>query len=250
MFEQVRGRDAAALAAFQAVEPLARQIASPQYLLSRARAQQVHSLVRLGQAERAGQLLDGLSEQDRDHPDVRIAAAALRLAEDNPGAALTELAPVLDDPVPDIAGFRVVTAYALEAAARDGLGDRAAAESALERALDLAEPDGVLLPFLLSPVRALLDRHPPHRTAHASLIAEIRSLLAGARLVPRPSVPGPLAEPPSTWARRAGNAERIVGPSRPRTRIWYSCAWDSRCSPVTGAPRVSRRQAATYARGG
>ncbi|MGH3236795.1 MAG: hypothetical protein ACRDOH_26790, partial [Streptosporangiaceae bacterium] len=53
MFEQVRGRDAAALAAFQAVEPLARQIASPQYLLSRARAQQVHSLVRLGQAERA-----------------------------------------------------------------------------------------------------------------------------------------------------------------------------------------------------
>ncbi len=195
LFEQARGRDAAALAAFQAVEPLARQIASPQYLLSRARAQQVHSLVRLGQAERAGQLLDGLSEQDRDHPDIRIAAAALCLAEDNPGAALTELAPVLDDPVPDIAGFRVITAYTLEAVARDRLGDRDAAERALERALDLAEPDEVLTPFLLSPVQALLDRHPPHRTAHASLIAEIRSLYAGARLAPQPPSPGPLAEP-------------------------------------------------------
>ena len=98
LLEQARGRDAAALAAFQAVEPLARQIASPQYLLPRARAQQVHSLVRLGQAERAGQLLDGLSEADRDHPEIRIAAAELRLAEDDPGAALSELTRVLDGP--------------------------------------------------------------------------------------------------------------------------------------------------------
>jgi hypothetical protein len=45
--------------------------------------------------------------------------------------------------------------------------------------LDLAEPDRVLLPFLLSPMLALLERHAPHRTAHASLIAEIRGLLAG-----------------------------------------------------------------------
>ncbi len=49
----------------------------------------------------------------------------------------------------------------------------------------------MLTAFLLSPVGALLDRHP----AHASLIAEIRSLYAGARLAPRPSSPEPLAEP-------------------------------------------------------
>ena len=185
LLEQARGRDAAALAAFQAVEPLARQIASPQYLLPRARAQQVHSLVRLGQAERAGQLLDGLSEADRDHPEIRIAAAELRLAEDDPGAALSELRPVRSG----------CWTARLEAVARDGLGDRDAAERALERALDLAEPDEVLTPFLLSPVQALLERHPPHRTAHASLIAEIRSLYAGVGLVPRPPSPGPPAEP-------------------------------------------------------
>jgi LuxR family transcriptional regulator, maltose regulon positive regulatory protein len=195
MLEQARGRDTEAIAAFQAVEPLARQVASPQYILPRARARQVQSLVRLGQLRHARQVLDGLGGQDRDHPEIRIAAAALRLAEGNSAAALTELAPVLSGPVPAVVGSRLVTAYALEAAAQDKLGDRAAAETALEHALDLAEPDRVLLPFLLSPVQALLERHAAHRTAHASLIAEIRSLLAGARLVPQPSMPGPLTEP-------------------------------------------------------
>ncbi|MGH3161959.1 MAG: LuxR C-terminal-related transcriptional regulator, partial [Streptosporangiaceae bacterium] len=195
MLEQAQGRDAEALAAFQAVEPLARRVASPQYLIPRARAQQVHALVRLGQAKRAGQVLDGLAEQDRDHPEIRMSAAALRLAQGDPDAALTELGQVLDGPVPVILGFRMVAAYALEAVARDRLGDLGAAESALERALDLAEPNRALSPFLLSPVLEMLERHASHRTAHASLIAEIRSLLAGTRLMPRPSSPGPLAEP-------------------------------------------------------
>jgi LuxR family maltose regulon positive regulatory protein len=56
----------------------------------------------------------------------------------------------------------------------------------------------VLLPFLLSPALALLQRHAPHRTAHASLIAEIRSLIAGTRLAPQRSMPGPLTEPLSS----------------------------------------------------
>jgi len=195
LLEQARGRDAEALAAFQAVEPLARQIASPQYILLRARAHQVDCLVRLGQAGRAGQLLDGLSAADRDHPEIRVAAAELQLAEDNPGAAHSELARLLDGPVPVVLGFRMVTMYALEAVARDRLGDHAAAEIALEHSLELAEPDGVILPFLLTPVLGLLERHPPHRTAHASLITEIRSLYAGAKPVPPPPSPGPTAEP-------------------------------------------------------
>jgi DNA-binding CsgD family transcriptional regulator len=125
-------------------------------------------------------------------PRRRRGAPARR---DDPNAALTELAHVLGDPVPDITGSLMVMVYALEAVARDRLGDQAATESALEHALDLAEPDGVLTPFLPSPVPALLERHAPHHTAHASLIAEIRSLLAGTRLVTRPPVPGPPAEP-------------------------------------------------------
>jgi LuxR family maltose regulon positive regulatory protein len=153
MLEQARGRDAEAIAAFQAVEPLARQVASPQHLLPRARARQVQCLVRLGQAGAARQLLDGWAGQDRDHPEIRVAAAALGLAQDDPNAALAELAHVLGGPVPDITGSLMVMAYALEAAARDRLGDQAATESALEHALDLAEPDGVLTRSCCLPCR-------------------------------------------------------------------------------------------------
>jgi nucleotide-binding universal stress UspA family protein len=98
MLEQAQGRDAAALAAFQDVEPLVRQVTSPQHLALRARAQQVHSLVRLGQTARAGQILDELAGQVRYQPEIRIAAAALRIAQDDPSAALAELAQVLDNP--------------------------------------------------------------------------------------------------------------------------------------------------------
>lgn len=65
--------------------------------------------------------------------------------------------------------------------ARDALGDQEAAGRALERALDLAEPDGLLLPFLLHPAPGLLERQTRHRTAHAVLIGEILGVLAGSR---------------------------------------------------------------------
>ena len=42
------------------------------------------SLVRLGETELAEQALAGLGEQGREHGEVRIAAAALRLAQDDP----------------------------------------------------------------------------------------------------------------------------------------------------------------------
>jgi LuxR family transcriptional regulator, maltose regulon positive regulatory protein len=76
-------------------------------------------------------------------------------------------------------------AYVLGAIARDSLGDSGAADRALERALDLAEPDGLVLPFLLHPAPGLLDRHARHPTAHASLLAEIQDRLSGTQPSPR-----------------------------------------------------------------
>jgi LuxR family transcriptional regulator, maltose regulon positive regulatory protein len=195
VLEQARGRDAVALAAFEAVEPLARRLAAPHQIIPRARAQLVHSLVRLGQTERAAQILAGLDGQDREHGEIRIAAATVRLAQRDPRAARTELAPILDGRAPANLGFWLVMAYVLEAAASDALGDQAAADSALERALDLAEPDGALTPFLLAPSPDLLDRHARRYTAHASLIAAIREMLAGNQPGPPPSATPPLPEP-------------------------------------------------------
>jgi len=60
----------------------------------------LHALARLGETERAELALAGLGEQGREHGEVRIAAAALRLAQDDPCAATAALEPVLDGPVP------------------------------------------------------------------------------------------------------------------------------------------------------
>ncbi len=79
--------------------------------------------------------------------------------------------------------------------ARDALGDPAAAGRAVERAMDLAEPDGTLLWFLLYPVLGLLERQARQRTAHAALIAQILDLLAGNRPAPPPAGPPPPLEP-------------------------------------------------------
>ena len=87
-----RGRAADALAAFQVAE----RLAGPHPLARPLRAWLVHALVRLGEIDRAEQALASLSDRDRDRGEMRIAAAALRLAQDDPHAATAALAPVLD----------------------------------------------------------------------------------------------------------------------------------------------------------
>jgi LuxR family transcriptional regulator, maltose regulon positive regulatory protein len=71
----------------------------------------------------------------------------------------------------------VAHAWLLEAAARDALGETAAAEDALEHALSLAESGGVLVPFLFHRAPELLERHARHCPAHAALISRILTLL-------------------------------------------------------------------------
>jgi LuxR family transcriptional regulator, maltose regulon positive regulatory protein len=78
------------------------------------------------------------------------------------------------------AGWAAIDAALMDAVARDQLGDRSGVEASVERALELAEPEGVVLPFVLFPVRELLERHPRHRTAHATLLTDILDVLAGA----------------------------------------------------------------------
>ena len=179
LLELARGRDQDVLAAVRAAERLAGLLAAPHYLLTRMRALQLHALVRLGELERAGRALAGLEEQERERGEVRIAVAALRLAQGDPHAATVALAPVLDESAPVPRQSWLVHAFVLEAIARDALGDPAAAERAVERALDQADPDGALGAFVIHPAPGLLERHARHRATHAPLIAEVLSLLSG-----------------------------------------------------------------------
>jgi LuxR family maltose regulon positive regulatory protein len=192
VLELVRGRDADALAAFQAADRLAGRLAEPSYMVPVNRSLLVQTLVRLGETERAELALAALADQDRDNAQMRISLAALRLAQDDPPAAIAAVAPVLDGSAPRAWPAWLAQAFLLEAIARDALGDPAAAGRALERALDLAEPEGMLTMFLLHPAPGLLQRQARHSTAHAALIADILSLLAGNRSAPPPAGPRPL----------------------------------------------------------
>jgi LuxR family transcriptional regulator, maltose regulon positive regulatory protein len=177
--ELERGRATAALSALEAGEPLARRLGGQHYFVARTRAMLVHALIRLGQAERGEQFLAGLDDRDRGRGEIRIATAALLLAQGDPQAALAALSPVQENPVSeDYWGFWRARADVLEALAQDALGDADAADAAIERALDLSERSGDLTSFLLYPVSGLLERHARYRTAHAALLTAIRDLLA------------------------------------------------------------------------
>ena len=144
-----------ALAAFRTAERLATLLVTEHTLARRLRSHLLQTLVRMGETQRVEQALAEMDGAERDSGEMRIAAAALRLAQDDPEAATVALAPVLDGSVPlTNAHLWVVQAFLLEAIARDALGDAGAARRALERALDLAEPEGLLFPFLLIPRRS------------------------------------------------------------------------------------------------
>jgi len=209
LLELVRGRDQAVLGIFRSAERLAGRLAAPQYLLARTRALLVHALVRMGDTERAGQALTGLGEQDRDCGEIRIAQAALRLAQDDPHAAAAALGPVLDGSAPVPRWTWLAHAFMLEAITRDALGDPGAARRALERALDLAEPEGALLAFLIHPAPGLLERHARECAKHAALIAEIFSVL--------PAAGGPRGvwgggQPPQNRGGLGGSSPRLTEP--------------------------------------
>jgi LuxR family maltose regulon positive regulatory protein len=204
VLELARGRGQQALAAFGGAEKLAATLAGPHPLVTSMRSRMLQTLVRLGQAERAGQVLDELGEDERASTQMRTAVAALRLSAGDPRAAADALAPVLDGSARGAGQVRMVTALLLEARARDALGDQATASRALERALDITESDGMLLPFLLDPAPALLERHRRHRTAHPALISQILDLLPDTT---RPA-PSPGGQP--GWARSRGLDEPLT----------------------------------------
>jgi LuxR family transcriptional regulator, maltose regulon positive regulatory protein len=196
MLEFVSGRHDAALRAFQAAERLASSLVTPHTLAPRLRSHLLQTLARNGETHRVEQALADMDGPERERGEIRIAEASLRLAQDDPRAAAAVLAPVLDGSAPlQNAHLWDVQAFLLQAIACDALSDASAARRALERALDRAEPESLLFPFLYDPAPDLLDRQRRHGTAHAGLIAQILNVLAGEKPSSEPAGPPRLREP-------------------------------------------------------
>ena len=174
------GRFNEALAELARAQAMERLLASGHLFTVDARDRALQVRVRSGDTGSARRAIAELEPDARNRAGVRLALAAAEVANDNPEQALETLAPVIDGSAPALfERWARVEALLLDAAAREQLGDKRASEDSLEAALELAEPEGLLLPFMLWPSRELLERHPRHRTAHATLISGILDTLSG-----------------------------------------------------------------------
>lgn len=173
------GRLQDAIDEFRAVERLQEVLATEHVLTGLAKASIAHTQLRQADIGAARATLAGVTDRELEYGEARTALAALRLAEGDPQAATDLLAPVVEERAPVIRLGTVIQALVLDAVAADRLGDRARVERDIERALDLAEPDALIFPFLMVPARDLLERHPRHQTAHAALLSDILDALAG-----------------------------------------------------------------------
>jgi LuxR family transcriptional regulator, maltose regulon positive regulatory protein len=195
LLEFVRGRPAQAMTYLRAAEQMEISFVMPHAWTLRMRGARLRGLIRLGETDRVAQSLDEMDHDLRATPEMRVILAELRLAQEDPVGAAEAVAPIVDGALAVPAPIFEIQALLLEAIARGALRDSGAASQALERALDCAEPGGLLLPFLLHPTPELLERQLRLRTTHAALISEILNLLSGRTVAAGPRDVEPLREP-------------------------------------------------------
>ncbi len=177
--DHARGRHEAAFARYRDAERLAVRLVTHSPLALQCRGAMLSAMLAQGQQAAVRAALAEMSEPERDNGEIREVRATLALAEDDPQTAVDVLAPALDGHAEVHHVLVVIRSCILDALARDRLDESSAAEAALERALDLAEADSLILPFVHHPCRELLEQHPRHRTAHGAFIAEILDVLSG-----------------------------------------------------------------------
>jgi LuxR family transcriptional regulator, maltose regulon positive regulatory protein len=174
-----QGRHREALEEIVAAENLRSQLAGSHALASQITGWKMATQARLGMTGEARAALGSLTDAEATAAEIRNARAAICLAEGDPAAALEALQEVLAGAASAIGVVTVVEAQLLAAHAHRALGDQHAANVATERALTLAEPDRLVLPFAMTGARELLEALPPHETAHAALLVTILDVLSG-----------------------------------------------------------------------
>jgi LuxR family maltose regulon positive regulatory protein len=171
------GRHHEALEEFSAAERLQSQLQGPHVLASQVTGWKLATQARLGMLAEARAALAALADERAGSGEIRNARAVIRLAEGDPAGALAAVQHVLDGTAPVIGDVTVVETQLLAAFAHRELGDQRAANRAAERALALAEPDRLVLPFAMTGARELLEALPRHETAHAALITDILDVM-------------------------------------------------------------------------
>jgi LuxR family maltose regulon positive regulatory protein len=194
MLRACRGRHHEALTEFSAADQLQSQLADLHALNSQVTGWLLATQARLGMTGEASAGLAALGDERARSGEIRNARAVICLADGDPAGALRAVRAVLDGTAPVIGYVTVVEAELLAGLAHRELGDQCAASQAAERALSLAEPDRLVLPFAMTGARELLEALPPHETGHGALRADILDVLLGSPSAARHPGPATPAE--------------------------------------------------------
>jgi LuxR family maltose regulon positive regulatory protein len=173
ILQAARGHRHQALEEFAAAGRMQALMVSEHGLTTRVNAWTIATQARLGMTRQARAALAALDGRQASTGEIRNAAAVILLAEQEPAAARRELRVILDGDAPVLSYLTQVEAHLLDASARRDLGDERASHEAAEQALNLAEPDRLILPFAMTGAWQLLEAVPHHRTSHAALVTDI-----------------------------------------------------------------------------
>ena len=174
-----RGQYNEALAELLAAGQVQALMVGQHALTSRVTAWTIATQARLGNVQQARAALAAVDDRLATAGEIRNAAATIHLAEHDPAGARRELEAVLDGSAPVNPYLTLIEAHLLDALACRDLGDERAARAAVERALHLAEPDRLILPFAMTGAWELLAALPPQGTAHAALVTDILDAIHG-----------------------------------------------------------------------
>jgi LuxR family maltose regulon positive regulatory protein len=183
MLQAGRGRRHEALEEFSAAEHLQSQLEGSHALANQVTGWLLATQARVGLPGEARASLAALDEERASSGELGNARAVICLAEGDPAAALVAVQDVLDGPAPVIGYVTLVETHLLAGLAHRDRGDQRAANQAAERALGLAEPDRLVLPFVMTGAEKLLEALPRHATAHAALLTDILDVVHGLSLV-------------------------------------------------------------------
>jgi LuxR family maltose regulon positive regulatory protein len=147
-------------------------------LTSRVIGWTIATQARLGNLHQARATLAAVDDDLATAGEIRNAAATIQLAEHDPTGASRQLEAVLDGSAP-VNPYTLIEAHLLDALAWRDLGDEPAARAAVERALHLAEPDRLILPFAMTGAWEMLAALPQQGTAHAALVTDILDAIRG-----------------------------------------------------------------------
>ena len=187
MLESGRGQLRRAAAEYATALELQSQLPHPHALGGFVVGWSLATRARLGEPTEARAALEALERPLADGGQVRNALATICLAEGDPSGALAATAENLDPTTANVHDAAVLEAWVLAALAHRELGEHEQAQDAVEHALELAEPGRLVLPFAMAGAGDLLADMPRSRSAHAALLTDILSVIAGSPVAASPA---------------------------------------------------------------